>query len=515
MTRAAGAAVLAAPRIVFVVALVGAVATGASLAACAGARAPKTSTPAASPPSAAPGPWRAEVRVLDDGSRLAVTLCFEGARPAALFAEDPVLVRAARHLRWTKGRDEGALAVDGRVVALTAAAPDACVAYDIDLDDTAALLRGSSTAVRVGTDILATPDVWLLHPEPVGAGRVVFETTPPISVATPWPTDGDGAFVVDASTFRFRTMTAFGPLRTSSIDVGGARLDVVVLDGGTMRAGSAGVARWLSAAARAVSSTGGFPVDHVTLFVMPVDRMGGASVAYGEVMRGGGPHVYLMASADADEEALVGEWVAVHELSHLLLPPIAPADAWLYEGIASYYQNVLRGRAGLLDERAAWQQLHDGFERGRGAIAFGTLQDASASLNQTFAFQRVYWGGAAFALSLDTALRRESAGRVTLDDALRGVRQRLPANARTTAAVLLATIEEETGSQAPRRLFRDLVQGERFPALDDEYAALGLRVVDGRVELDDAAKDAAIRRAIAAPQPAVAPSTPAAPPFGP
>ena len=38
---------------------------------------------------------------------------------------------------------------------------------------------------------------------------------------------------------------------------------------------------------------------------------------------------------------------------------------WLAEGLASYWQNLLRARTGLLTPQQAWQQLDAGFGRGR------------------------------------------------------------------------------------------------------------------------------------------------------
>ena len=51
------------------------------------------------------------------------------------------------------------------------------------------------------------------------------------------------------------------------------------------------------------------------------------------------------------------DWTATHEFSHLLLPYVSRRDRWLSEGLASYYQNVLRARDGRLSETDAWRKL--------------------------------------------------------------------------------------------------------------------------------------------------------------
>ena len=49
----------------------------------------------------------------------------------------------------------------------------------------------------------------------------------------------------------------------------------------------------------------------------------------------------------------------------------AHTRAWLSEGTASYYQNVLRARAGILPAEDAWQRMHSGFRRGNHVVYYG------------------------------------------------------------------------------------------------------------------------------------------------
>jgi predicted metalloprotease with PDZ domain len=57
---------------------------------------------------------------------------------------------------------------------------------------------------------------------------------------------------------------------------------------------------------------------------------------------------------DADD--LRADWVLAHELFHLGVPSM-PGGAWLDEGLATYYEPVLRTRAGLVSEMATWTEL--------------------------------------------------------------------------------------------------------------------------------------------------------------
>jgi len=210
-------------------------------------------------------------------------------------------------------------------------------------------------------------------------------------------------------------------------------------------------------------------------------------------MHGGGPGVMLFASGRATDAQLHGEWIAVHELSHLWLPPLAREDApWLPEGFASYYQCILRSRVGMYDESTAWDELLSGLERGAAqARASGDVPLARASRPH---YQHIYWGGAALMLALDVDERKR---RSSLD--------RLVATARRTSP----TDDEDATSQTviaalSRAAGRDL--GPRFadaaslPFLDLQPLLKDLGVVRrGRsVVLDDAAPLAHLRRAIAA-----------------
>ena len=116
----------------------------------------------------------------------------------------------------------------------------------------------------------------------------------------------------------------------------------------------------------------------------------------------------------------IADWTAYHELSHLFIPYPGQADAWFSEGLASYYQNVLQYRAGLLTEPQAWQKLYDGFERGRNDDGNGrlTLGELTPRMREKRAFMRVYWTGALYFLEADLELRARTGGHKSLDSIL-------------------------------------------------------------------------------------------------
>ena len=105
-------------------------------------------------------------------------------------------------------------------------------------------------------------------------------------------------------------------------------------------------------------------------------------------------------------EEFVSDWTAVHEFSHLYIPYPGGRDIWISEGFASYYQNILMARAGVLSEKQAWQKLSDGFKRGMGDRNRNvSLGDLSPNMRKKRAFMRVYWSGALYFLEADIKLR--------------------------------------------------------------------------------------------------------------
>src|SRR5690606_27411875 len=134
------------------------------------------------------------------------------------------------------------------------------------------------------------------------------------------------------------------------------------------------------------------------------------------------------------------DWTATHEFAHLLHPFLGDRGRWLSEGLASYYQNVLRARSGELSEEEAWEKLSQGFARGRAATSeqADPLEQVSWE-RQRGSTMRVYWSGAAYWLERDLALRRQGD---TLDQVLaRFAIGHLPAERRWNPEEFIAALE--------------------------------------------------------------------------
>jgi hypothetical protein len=311
---------------------------------------------------------------------------------------------------------------------------DGCVALDVDLAAAARLFHDRSLAIRAGEDVvLASPDVWLwTRTRPMG-GRLTFTSAPGTRAALPFPRVDDAhapadTFEVDPSTWRLLSTGVFGDVEVRELTVAGAVIDLVTLPGERYMSAT-DVDRWVAAAADAVATGSGprsrFPFDRVMVVVEPVR---GDGVPFGMVTRGGGPHALLLLGGRARVEDVIDDWVAVHELSHLLHPLPALDEAWFGEGLATWHQVVLRARAGLITEEAAWAALRDGFERGAAAAERGpwtlSLREASARMRAEGRWVQTYWGGAAIAFVVDVGLRR--CGGISIDDVVATLRAEQP-----------------------------------------------------------------------------------------
>lgn len=167
---------------------------------------------------------------------------------------------------------------------------------------------------------------------------------------------------------------------------------------------------------------GELPREEVRIVLQPYAGRG--AVPFARILREQTEGVLFYVDPDESLSAFVEDWTAYHELSHLFIPYPGYKDIWFSEGLASYYQNVLQGRASLLTRDEAAAKLAAGFERGKNDAGHArlTLGELSPLMRERGAFMRVYWSGALYFLTADITLRRlppDDARPRTLDGVLR------------------------------------------------------------------------------------------------
>ncbi len=408
---------------------------------------------------------------------LDVRLCFEGPPPDRLVPG----AAAGRALLHDATAAHVALPLDDRGLVLEGLSEGACVRYSVDLADLAALSESRGVGRLFAPDRVTWPHLWLWRPAKVAPdidATLRFEPSPTVRVSQPWPmvVGQPGTVRLDWNAFTWRARVAFGRFDVRPIEVPGGTLRATVV-GAPIAAGPEAVDAWLRRAGAGVAQVfGGFPAPVAQVVVLSVP---GRGVHFGTSMRGGGAGVMLLVGSDSEATDLDRDWTATHELFHLGLPHVGDRDAWFAEGITTYYTYVAMARAGALSPAQAWSRIHDGFHRGRSRGSGRPLGDESAAMGHTGEYWRVYWGGAAFALLADVALRRQGG---SLDQVVRYWSRwaRTPGPA-WHARALVERADVHFGRATLGPLADALLASAGFPEVRAAYAWLGL------VPLDEAA----------------------------
>jgi hypothetical protein len=424
-------------------------------------------------------------------SRLDVEVCPTGFRIETLEAPSPgaqALLAGGKIVT-----PEGDYPCPDEAVDLPRSRPDECLRYTVIFPEKTPDPTGLR---RVGRDLLASPDLWLWVPTPRPANvpmGVHFSLPDGVVAALPWPASGPD-FALPETAFAWKSAGAFSHATPARVAVPGAELEWTPLGDGFGEHDD-DVQAWLTEGAHAASLLfGHFPVPHTLVLAVPSER---AHTSFGMALRGGGPAVVILLDRHVSAQALASDWTCTHEFLHLGVPRLPPEDAWLFEGLATYYTEVVRARAGIITAAQAYQHLLDGFERGRSHPSPRTLRQESAEMRENHAFYRVYWAGAALAFLTDVSARR--AGGATLDAALRSFAECCAASEEAwDAERVLGRLDASLGAPRFAGLAHAWLERAEFPDLSGVLRDLGVSSGPHGEALFTNAPSAALRDAIMA-----------------
>ncbi len=403
---------------------------------------------------------------------IAVDACFAGGNPLVL------------RLEQTEGIDRlsvnGQSATPRQRITLPASSAQRCVEYAVNLT----LLNRYGDG---GSSWLVESNQWLYRPRSLNGSELLVSHPEGWGVSLPWPRLERGRtqsrYRFDATPASWPNLNAFGRLHQYEIDLPKGQWRVAVMPG-SPAVDQSNVKRWLERTADNLTAVyGQSPLASNQVLVVPAGR-GRGPVPWGQVNRGGGAAVHLVINQRRPYRELIADWTAAHEVSHLLLPYLGTEGRWLSEGIASYYQNIARGRTGDLSARQAFDKLHAGLERGRNNVRRGeTLRRANQRMRQDGNYMRVYWSGVAFWLQADLALRARGQ---TLDSVLaKFAACHLPADQRWVPTQLVGRLDEIAEADVFSPLYDTMIGSTEFPALTAEYDTLGLQHRGRRIRLLD------------------------------
>jgi len=255
--------------------------------------------------------------------------------------------------------------------------------------------------------------------------------------------------------------------------------------------------KWLQQVTNALLTVyGELPNDSFKIFIKRSSSRT-SPVPWGEVERGEPNSVLLVINPELGYDELLGDWTAFHELSHLLLPYRGYGNIWFSEGLATYYQNIIRARSGLLDETEMWHKIVAGFERGSKEQSWDhiNLREVSDSLGETRQFMRVHWSGVLYWLTGDIKLRK--LGKGNLDNVLKKLKDCCEASSMSAEAIA-NKLDELAKTKVFAPLFDQYYKSYRIPDYKSTLSELGVEHdiwTDG-VMLDDDASLANIRSQI-------------------
>lgn len=388
--------------------------------------------------------------------------------------------------------NRGATVRTGDSFLLEAPAREVTFRYRIDLDALAER-HHRALARRSGESLLAPTSSYLLYPWPLDVGipvRVRFRAPPELAVVSGLEREGDH-YRLEAHEIPVATYSAFGKLAREVVPIDDAReeLDVTVLDG-DLAADPQSITRWAAERARAVSTFyRGFPAARASLFVVPVPNR--REVVFGNLLPESSPAAVLEVGSLTNAAALANDWVLVHELFHIGVPSFHAEGKWFDEGLATYFEPIIRVRAGLLDPLAAWREFALTMPRAERALTEDGLEQSDD----------IYWGGAVFCLLADVTAREQSAGRLGLEDGLRKVRQ---AGGNASEVWSLKKTLEIADSAFPKPVLVPLWKRYALrPApldLAGLFSALGVSRAGSGVHLSETAPRAWVRHAIFEPR---------------
>jgi hypothetical protein len=242
---------------------------------------------------------------------------------------------------------------------------------------------------------------------------------------------------------------------------------------------------------------GHWPRQNWLITVTPVSASSSEPIPWAQVHRGTVDRVEFFTAATATTQELKQAWTGYHELAHLLIPYQGWGNAWFSEGLASYYQNILQGRARILSEQEMWQALYDGYQRGISDTAFEgrELRSVSDHMRRDGGFMRVYWSGAWYFLAADARLRQQSSGRHNLDQALAKLNL-CCADIPMSAADMARKLDELNRVLLFQPLFEQVSASLSIPPFEPIFSSLGITVTGGVVQLQSEGPGAKLRRQI-------------------
>ncbi len=289
--------------------------------------------------------------------------------------------------------------------------------YSVNLDGAAARFDRFDLAARFGKSLVAGASSFLFSPTPLVDGvpvTVTFDEANGFATGLRHAASGAGGreYAIESHELRVATYTAFGARDVRRLEAPGTTLRMALLDG-PFALGAERMGRWIETAFGAVAAFyGQAPDNEVLVVVAPVP--GERGVKFGRLLPESAPGIVLILGEKTTEHDLADDWMLTHELFHVGSPSYGAKSGWFDEGLATYFEPIIRARAGIHSEQAVWEELASEMPRGLHALT-------KIGLSKGDSRDDIYWGGGLFCLLADIEARRRTGGKKGLEDGLRAV----------------------------------------------------------------------------------------------
>jgi hypothetical protein len=245
---------------------------------------------------------------------------------------------------------------------------------------------------------------------------------------------------------------------------------------------------WVTSSARAVTVYyEQFPVSDLQIRLRSFE---GRGVREGRTTGWDEPTISIAVGRSSTASDFTEDWVLTHEMVHLAFPSVPEEHHWIEEGSATYVEPIARARAGDLTPEKVWGDLVDGLPK-------GLPQPSDRGLDFTPTWGRTYWGGALFCLLADIEIRKRTGTKKGLEDALRAIlRAGGTIESNWPLSRTLETGDRATGVPVLHELYNRMKATPAPVDLSALWKELGVVRRSGKIEFDDGASLAAIRKAI-------------------
>jgi len=373
--------------------------------------------------------------------------------------------------------------------AATASAPGVAeLTYTVDLDRMASREDDIDVARRFGSSLVAPGSSFLLRPQPEVDDVPISVHFDAPGIESGLRRSGD-AYTILSHELRVATFTTFGAREARDLSIAGANVRLVLLDG-PLDLTTDELARWVANAAQGVAAFFQRPPASRTLVVLgPLSGRHG--IPFGKMLPATAPGVIVLLGEHTGPRELTDDWVLVHELFHAGTPSFVGEGKWYDEGLATYFEPLIRARLGWRSEADVWREFLTNMPRGLDAMTRRGLEHPER-------YPDMYWGGGLFCLLADVRARKLSRGVVGLEDGLRAV---LAAGGAASELWSLAHVTEVTDRALGAPILAELEASHSnagFPVdLDELFASLGVSLDrKGELHFDNATPLVRLRHAL-------------------